>query len=399
MFALVRALLVQRDPGARRRDPVLVATVGATLFALTACHCMAVLWIAAMSTILVTIVMLALALLLVGPHRMRMEVRVLLLGAGLLVALFTKRTAIGFPIVLAWLLWAARPRWSGRSRLAALGLLLSITVAHCAMTAAFQGDSRIAGLDTPIDGATLGRGAYALLNLAGSVIGCFVTARAYFDGFLRSVPYPYAALAVVAGVLVCLRFSPYRREIGLGLLWMIATALPTALFRYEQYTPRQLTVSRYYYAPMVGAVLVATFLLLWLFEATRRRRRFIVPAVVALGMYMVWQARQVAASSNRFRVYCDGRQRLIDWTLELARDDVAPGSVIYALDWREPDDIVRAVSRLYFEDEGRRLAGRDEYERLEVVAAGDGVRRYALDYDDSSRRHELHELPPTRLRP
>jgi hypothetical protein len=396
-FALLRALVGERFPATRRRDAFLFPIVGATLFAAAAGHSVAVLWISALSTIQVTIVALALALFVLRSKGRLTWPGLLLLSVGLLVGLFTKRTLATFPIMLGALLWSARPGPPRRWMYTTIAVLLLIAAAHTWAARWLERDSLIPGLDPNTVGA-LSLATSLPLNLAGTVLGCFVTAGTYHRGPFASIPYSYVALAAVIILIACLRFISYRREIALGLLWMMVTAIPTSLFRYEQYTSQQLTVNRYYYTPMVGACIVVTFLLMWWFDGARRRRWMVALAAVAGIAWFGWQMRQIAEKNTWFRNYGRVSQSIIDWTLESAPRTVLRGGVIYAVDWAEPEGLLRAASRLYFEEHGYRLAGLAEYQRLDASRGGDGVPRYELAYDATGRKLALVALPPMRLR-
>ncbi len=111
VFALFRALLAARGRARGFLQRLVCPLCGAVFFAASANHDVAVLWISAQSTLLVTALLAGLLLAALHYEERLHEARVLALLAGIfLVALFTKSTAASFPLVLgACLLPDAEP--------------------------------------------------------------------------------------------------------------------------------------------------------------------------------------------------------------------------------------------------------------------------------------------------
>jgi hypothetical protein len=119
--------------------------------------------------------------------------------------------------------------------------------------------------------------------------------------------------------------------------------------------------------------------------------------VVLCGGYVASQVGPLRGKLQYFRGYNGARASMINWTLDSAHRKAKPGAVIYAINWRQDDYLIRAVSRLYFEDAGYRLAGQHEYDRFAPADAGDGVQRWAAKHDDETKQLRFFALPPGRV--
>ena len=381
------------SPAERRTAGVLAAT-GAVLFATSHGHAMAVVWIAAQSGLWATAASL-LTMLFLWSRRDRWGQPSTVVGGTLLflLALLSKNTVVGLPVAVAALA-ALAPGVDRRSGLRLAGVLAGAAGVHLLVAK---------GLVPRISGAGLGENfgvsATTVSNLLGAMLAPFVSAVDHQALFGSAVPHELTSLVFVGAVLATARWLGVLRPVAWGLSWILALALPVCFLDYPQYDPDQLTVTRYAYAPMVGATVVVVHLLQGLLGRWRARSGGTTPAsvprsgarsgssavprsvatsrvgdpVVALVLaalltgHVVHHQGRVQERIDRLAAWGEADRTMIAQTVEQARRTLLRGTTVYAVGWASDDAFVRAIGELYFRPVGYDLAGEEGLER--AVAA------------------------------
>ncbi len=378
VFGLLQRLL--RDVAdATRARKLAWAALGAFVFASTSLHAAAVVWLAAMSTLLVTAASILLLRFLVAFEHRLAEGRVQLGASALFVlALACKNTAVALPAVVALLLFFARPARSPRgARLRLVFLLSALGIGFVLVTKLLVGGVHIA--DAFGESGAYAVGANVPRNVLGAFMGTLLSART-FEWLLPGVPFVIVGVPLLLAVVVVLRTLPQARLALFGLAWILVTALPVALFDYPQYSGEQIMVSRYYYMPMVGACIALVCLLrAWLDR--RRVRTAVVLVGVALALHVAFHARVVRELIHEVDAYADSRKLLFDSTLEAVRERGGPGSEVYALGWPVPEIYLPNIGQHFFTPAGFQLYGPRAYEDLFEKPPVDDVPRFAAQWD------------------
>lgn len=401
VFALLRRLLEPPVDSRGTFDRNACPLVGALFFAASSNHDAAVLWISAQSTLLAAVLLLGLFLAVIRHETRLGEPRVAACLAGMfLIALFTKITVASFPLILGVFVLGRRGagKPGRRGGIVLVGILLAMAVAQVLYTRATLGHVHVAEALTAAGADSFRLSRNVPLNLAGAFIGCFLSAPQYARFFPTTLPFWFVSLLLLLLLATCLRFVTRRRAIYFGVAWILITALPTALFDYVQYSEEQITVNRYYYLPIVGASIIVAALLQELLGKMPKGPMVAGLLVVFCGGYVASQVGPLRGKLQYFRGYNAARASMIHWTLDSAHRKAKPGAVIYAVNWRQDDYQIHAVSRLYFEEAGYRLAGQHEYDRFAPSDAGDGVQRWAAKHDDETKQLRFFALPPGRVR-
>ena len=392
VFSVLRRLLGDVDGlGSARR--LTLAGFGAFVFASTSLHAAAVVWIAAMSTLMVTGATLVLFRYILAFEN-RLQRPAVLLGAVLLFvwALLCKNTAVAFPLVLALYLFVCSPtrRWGGgRGRLVLVCAVLGI--GWVLLTKLWVGGLQL--------GSAFGEdGAYALgtnvpLNVLGAFMATIVAPRTY-EWLLPGVAYPYVALPLLLATLAVLRGLPDARSALLGLGWVLLSALPTALFDYRQYSAEQIMVSRYAYLPLVGGCIVLVLLVQGLFGGRRATRFFGAFVVLAAASHVAFHARVLRGVIDDQQAYGRSRKLLYDSTLDALRERASPGSEVFALGWPVPEIYLPNIGQHFFAPHGLKLRGPREYEALYAQPPEDEVKRFVAYWD---ARSTVLTVRPARL--
>jgi hypothetical protein len=241
-----------------------------------------------------------------------------------------------------------------------------------------------------------GAGAYRLSgnvprNVVSAFVGSFVLPQEYHY-VMGAARTPYLGAGILLAVIAAtLRWVRDRSAVLLGLVWILVMSLPTALFDYDQFGDRQITVSRYLYAGMAGVALLGSA---WFHAAIGDRplrRIAMVAAAVVAAAWIYWNTVCIRYQIAWYRSYGIARTQLVVATLRWARERAGRGSLLYAVNWKEDDAQVRALSRLYFEHQGVRLCGEQELRDLDLPAQ-DSIPRYAVRYDDATRVFGLFAL-------
>ena len=387
--AFVRAV-IDRDGGTRTPSWVVVAP--ALVFLLTRTHSSAVIWIAAQSTLLVTIALLAIAIwILRAPARWDETRRFAVTVAGFVVALYCKSTAVAFPFVYPLLVAQRAAPAPPAQRVLQTAILFVIAVAHAVFTKQIVGGVDVAGALGPA-GADGYRGAFNVVhNIAAAIVGSLLAPQEYHrlaGGDRSPVWGAVVVLAVLALLWTALRRSHLRAAVVIGMVWLVAMAAPASLFDYDQFHDSHITVDRYWYTGFAGlALCLAAALAAW---AQRRPRRvwFAVLVLVALG-WVAWQHAQVQHDVRWFYYYTNARRQAVTAAVGWAQRYASAGARLYALNWKEDEAHVRAIGRLYFEELGVRLGGEQALRALDF-SRPNGTRHIALRYDDASRGFMLH---------
>lgn len=369
------------------RAALLLAGAGGVIFASSHHHAMAVLWLSAQSGVLAATALAGLSLYLVGKDSFGLRPRWMIVSVGLfLLALYSKNTVVAFPLVVAAAGWLA-PFGEGNARrrktwLLLAALLAAISVTHLVFTklvlfgGSWSAVSEKAALSTNV-----------LRNLSGALLAPFLSA-ADFEAVTRgTIPHPIAALLFAGALLALARALGVFRPVAWGLVWILVLALPVSFMNYDQYDPVQLTVTRYYYAPMIGAAIVLSFLLRGLALRRSHRRWGLALAIALVSGHVLLHGMSLQRELGILRGWGRDAQALVDKTLERAEQFMAPGTVIYAVDWPNEAAFVRCVGALYIEPAGFGWRVPEEPRRLvQEFRAGSLGTAWVAVYDAPNQR-------------
>lgn len=382
VFGLLRRLLGPVDSiGVGRKR--LLAAFGAFVFATTSLHSAAVIWMAAMSTLLVTAAVIGLFRFVLAFETQLQRPRVQLGALALFsFALACKNTAVSFPLVLALYLFVFSPRRgiaTGRVRLVAL--LTTLGIAQVLFTKLYVG--RLDWATAFGDG-----GAYALssnvpLNVLGAFMANLLSARAY-ERLLPDVPYPYVGVLVLGAVLALFRSLPHARPALLGLVWILAMALPVSLFDYRQYSGEQVMASRYYYLSLVGGCILLVFLVLAISTNVRSTRLVGALVVAGAALHAALHFAAIRGKVEEIDAYGASRMLLYDSTLDAVKHRAGPGTQVYAVGWPVPEAALPHIGRHFFAPHGIALLGPRDLEVLDGQPAHPDVPRYLSHWDAES---------------
>jgi hypothetical protein len=372
----------------------LLAAFGAFVFVTTSLHAAAVIWMAAMSTLLVTAAVIVLFRYVLA-FETRLERPRVQLGAVLLFmfALACKNTAVSFPLVLgAYLLVLSPQRRVGAGRVRLLVLLASVGIVQVLVTKLYIG--RL-DLSTAFGDA----GAYALstnvpLNILGAFMANLLPAATY-EWLLPDLPYPYVAVPLLAMVLALFRSLPHARPALLGLTWLLAAALPVALFDYRQYSGEQVMSSRYYYLSHVGGCILMVFLVLAILSYARATRLIGAVVVVGAALHGALHLPALRAEIDTIAAHGASRMRLYESTLDAVQRRAAPGTEVYALGWPVPQTALPHIGKHFFAPHGITLLGPHDFELLESEPHDDGARRFVAYWDAPLSMLTVRPLKPS----
>lgn len=382
VFFLLRRLLRDvREVGARGR--LALAAFGAFVFATTSLHSAAVVWLASMSTLLVTaaVIVLFRAVLAFETQLDRGRLRWGIAALFLLV-LACKNTAASFPLVLAsWLFVWSPARQLGRGRWHLLLVLGGVAVVQLGVT-------KLVFARVDLAHAFGATGAYALstnvpLNVLGAFMGNLMAPRTY-EAFAGGIPYPYIAFPLLLASLAILRGLPQARTALLGTTWILLAALPVALFDYQQYSGEQVMVSRYYYLPLVGGCILGVFLILGLLQAAGSLRWLGLTLILLAAAHGGLHLPALQGAVRHMESYGSSRLRLYDSTLDAVRKRDTPEAQVYALDWPVPENALPHIGRHFFAPHGVLLRGPRDFVAWQQAPVDDGRSHYAAHWDAQS---------------
>jgi hypothetical protein len=361
-----------------------LAAAGAVAFVTTSHHLMAVAWIAAQSTLLVTALLLACLWVAGLPGAAATWWRrAAAVAVCFLLALWSKSTAVAFPFVLAaWTAVHPRGRDDRRRWLTLAGLLLAVGLMHVWWTRSVVGKVDLGELIRTGRAGQHALSRNTVANLLGTWLSCLIAPVEYRYFQLTVVPYPLAAVVALVAWMAAVWRQPYRAQVGLGILWALALALPTAGFNYEQFSESQITVNRYAYTPMAGVVIAAVFSLLALLRRIRRPRLVWGLVGLALVSFVIAQAVRIGAETVYFHDYAAPRDRILGRLQAEVGTHIPRRSVIVLFDWLEDESVIRSIGRLYFDPLGVRVMGEKDFVALNANPAENGVRRFLVRYDE-----------------
>jgi hypothetical protein len=397
LFLLIRALYVGQV--GRNALPLL----GALFFVTSSCHQGGVVWIAAQSTLLVTNALLLLFLFVVHNAESLNRPRSLLIVAiAYTAALLSKKSAVVFPLLLTSYFLIVHcehrdPRGSRfvRSlRQARVVLVLSSAMAVGMLLFAKYavGDPKLSHVWPALDDVSFGLSFNMLHNIAGAFLGCFLPAPFYYERFQDVLPFQLAALLLaLAFLLLLLPGSSPRKSILFGLAWMLVTSVPASLFNYIQYEPLQLTTSRYYYLPMVGASIVVAgvahaVLVRW------KRLHWCGTIAVLFGItHAALHSYEIEATRRTLHDYTVSRRLYIETALQVAKTQAPRGSTLYARNWPFAAHRVARIGRIFFEPQGYELHNEEPTPRRREDL---DPARFVLERDLKSNYPRLVPLSP-----
>jgi len=391
VFALVHTVLARTHDGSAARATA-IAAGGALIFLLARNHTVAVTWIAAQSSLLAAVAVLGLSLFVLRtPARFGAGAAFAIVVMGFVVALYSKSTAVSFAFLFPLLAWRRLPRPPARRIAWQTAVLFAIAVAHSVFTKQVMGGVDVAAALSPTGAGSYRLSTNVLHNLAAAVVSSVFLPQEYHAALGGHRGPAWGALVLLAGALISLRWVRDRNAVLLGIAFVIACALPTALFDYDQFADRHITVSRYYYLGMTGVALLCS---VWFAAATRARTPHwtLVPVLVVAAVgWAAWQHVVLRHQIKWFYTYCTARQQIVTATHAWASQHVAPGTEMYAINWKEEDAQIRGVGRLYFDDLGVRLDGEQALRDLDIERAA-ALPRYAVRYNETTKSFNIFAI-------
>ncbi|UCE03478.1 MAG: hypothetical protein JSW67_04615 [Candidatus Latescibacterota bacterium] len=395
LFLLIRALYV----GQVGRNAL--ALLGALFFVTSSCHQGGVVWMSAQSTLLVTNALLLLFLFVVhnaeNLNRPRSQVIVAIVYAA---ALVSKKSAVVFPLLLAsyFLIVHCEHREPRSSRLqrclrqarGVLALSSAMAVGMLLFARYAVGDPKLSRMWPALEDASFGLSFNMLHNVAGAFLGCFLPAPFYYERFQNVLPFQLAALLLALAFALLLRSASCpRRSILFGLTWMLVASLPASLFNYVQYEPLQLTTSRYYYLPMVGASIVVAGVARAVLARWQRLHWCGTLSVLFGIAHAALHSYEIEATRRTLHDYTVSRRIYIETALQVAKRQAPRGSILHARNWPFATQRVPRIGRIFFEPHGYELHNEEPTPRRrdDVDAA-----RFILERDLESNYPRLVPL-------